>query len=157
MKRCATFTLTEKKWRNVTLPNYFPFQKNFFQKLKETFFFQTILLLFPTNTTSWSQTCWDIQKYTQIHIYIYACVYVYKTELINDSKHGSYMCHYIQVFRVIWVSVYIYIYTHTHWAIGLMSRVFTNGLWDWGSIPGWVIAKTLKNGTWCHLTYHSAL
>ena len=24
------------------------------------------------------------------------------------------------------------------------SRVFTNGLWDWGSIPGWVIPKTQK-------------
>ena len=26
--------------------------------------------------------------------------------------------------------------------IGLMSRVFTNGLEDWGSIPGQVIPKT---------------
>ena len=33
----------------------------------------------------------------------------------------------------------------------LMSRVFTNGPGDWGSIPGWVIPKTQKNGTWCHL------
>ena len=29
-------------------------------------------------------------------------------------------------------------------AIGLMSRVFTNGPGDWGSIPGWVIPKTQK-------------
>ena len=29
-------------------------------------------------------------------------------------------------------------------AIGLMSRVFANGLGDWGSIPGWVIPKTQK-------------
>ena len=29
-------------------------------------------------------------------------------------------------------------------AIGLMSRVFTNGLWDQGSIPGRVIPKTQK-------------
>ena len=28
--------------------------------------------------------------------------------------------------------------------IGLMSRVFTNGPADWGSIPGWVIPKTQK-------------
>ena len=31
-------------------------------------------------------------------------------------------------------------------AFGLMSRVFTNGLRDWGSIPGWVIQKTKKMG-----------
>ena len=30
------------------------------------------------------------------------------------------------------------------WAIGLMSRVFDNGLGDWGSIPGRVIPKTKK-------------
>ena len=30
------------------------------------------------------------------------------------------------------------------WSIGLMSRVFNNGLGDWGSIPGWVITKTQK-------------
>ena len=35
--------------------------------------------------------------------------------------------------------------------IGLMSRVFTNGPGDWGSIPGRVIPKTRKNGTWCLL------
>ena len=35
--------------------------------------------------------------------------------------------------------------------IGLMSRVFANGLGDRGSIPSWVIPKTQKNGTWCHL------
>ena len=28
--------------------------------------------------------------------------------------------------------------------IGLMSRVFANGLGDWGSIPGRVILKTQK-------------
>ena len=32
-----------------------------------------------------------------------------------------------------------------------MSRVFTNGLGDQGSIPGQVIPKTQKNGTWYHL------
>ena len=30
------------------------------------------------------------------------------------------------------------------WAIGLMSRVFANGLGDRGSIPGGVIPKTQK-------------
>ena len=28
--------------------------------------------------------------------------------------------------------------------IGLVARVFTNGLEDWGSVPGWVIPKTQK-------------
>ena len=35
--------------------------------------------------------------------------------------------------------------------IGQMSRVFTNDLGGQGSIPGWVIPKTQKNGTWCGL------
>ena len=30
------------------------------------------------------------------------------------------------------------------WAIDLMSRVFTNGPGDWGSIPGQIIPKTQK-------------
>ena len=33
-----------------------------------------------------------------------------------------------------------------NWAIGLMSRVFANGLGDWGSIPGRVIPDS-KNDT----------
>ena len=40
---------------------------------------------------------------------------------------------------------------NVHRAIGLMSRMFANGPEDWGSIPGRVIPKTQKNGTWCHL------
>ena len=35
--------------------------------------------------------------------------------------------------------------------IGIMVRVFTNGVWNQGSITGWVIQKTKKNGTWCRL------
>ena len=31
-----------------------------------------------------------------------------------------------------------------HRGIGLVGRVFTNGLEDLGSIPGWVIPKTQK-------------
>ena len=36
-------------------------------------------------------------------------------------------------------------------SIGLIGRVFANGLGDQGSIPGQVIPKTQKNGTWCRL------
>ena len=32
----------------------------------------------------------------------------------------------------------------SNWAIGLMSRVFANGLGDQGSIPGQVMPKTQK-------------
>ena len=34
---------------------------------------------------------------------------------------------------------------YTHWAISLMSRVFTNGQGDWGSKPCRVIPKTQKH------------
>ena len=35
--------------------------------------------------------------------------------------------------------------------IFLISRVFANGPGDWDSIPGRVIPKTQKSGTWCRL------
>ena len=41
------------------------------------------------------------------------------------------------------VCVYIYIYIYNIY-IGLMSRVFANGLGDWGLTPGQVIPKTQK-------------
>ena len=43
---------------------------------------------------------------------------------------------------------YISIY---YWAIGLMSRVFADGLEDRGSNPRSSHTKDSKNGTWCHL------
>ena len=33
--------------------------------------------------------------------------------------------------------------------IGLAVRVFASGPGDLGSIPGWVLPKTQKIGTWC--------
>ena len=33
----------------------------------------------------------------------------------------------------------------SNWLVGLVGRVFANGPGDWGSIPGRVIPKTLKN------------
>ena len=41
--------------------------------------------------------------------------------------------------------------------IGPAVRVFANGPGDLDSIPGRVIPRTLINGTWYHLAYHSAL
>ena len=35
--------------------------------------------------------------------------------------------------------------------IGIMVKMFTNGQVDLDSIPGRVISKTQKNGTWCLL------
>ena len=35
-----------------------------------------------------------------------------------------------------------------------MVRVFTNGLGDWGSIPGWVIPKAQKNYAFLLNTQH---
>ena len=35
-----------------------------------------------------------------------------------------------------------------------MSRVFASGREDQGLIPGRVIPKTLKNGTWLRLVYY---
>ena len=43
--------------------------------------------------------------------------------------------------------IYLYLYTYMYvyyQAIGLMSRLFANGLGDWDSIPGRVIPKTQK-------------
>ena len=39
------------------------------------------------------------------------------------------------------------LYINYDQATGLMSRVFVNGLGDWGSTPHLVIPKTQKNGT----------
>ena len=40
--------------------------------------------------------------------------------------------------------IYIYIYLEYNQLIGLVSKVFANGVGDLGSIPGHVIPKTLK-------------
>ena len=45
-----------------------------------------------------------------------------------------------------YIYIYIYIY-NTNQAIGQMSRMFANGLENWGSILGQAIPKTQKNGT----------
>ena len=46
------------------------------------------------------------------------------------------------------VTVYLYVFMFIIRLIGLVGRVFVNGLGDLGSIPGHVIPKTKKNGTW---------
>ena len=48
-------------------------------------------------------------------------------------------CKNVSVLRIIYFHTYI-----DNWLIGLVGRVFANGLRDLGSIPGRVIPKTLK-------------
>ena len=79
------------------------------------------------------------------------CVCVHKNSIFYISIYKLYKI--IKNFRLIEiVNDYsnicqkLYLFT----SIGLMSRVFTNGLGDWGSTPGQVIPKTQKmvfNGT----------
>ena len=46
---------------------------------------------------------------------------------------------------------------HINWLIGQKSRLFTYASGDRGSIPGRIIPRTQKNGTWCYLAQPSAL
>ena len=39
-------------------------------------------------------------------------------------------------------------YLKLDWLIGQVGRVFANGPGDLGSIPGRIMPKTIKNGTW---------
>ena len=52
------------------------------------------------------------------------------------------LCLEMHIYTHLKESLYMHIYIHQ--AIGLMSRVFANGLEDQGSIPGRVIPKTQK-------------
>ena len=84
-----------------------------------------------------NNNCLTILETNQTHLCISCCISIYQVfykENINISLHA-----------------YMHTHTHTHIHTGLMSRVFTNGLGDWGSIPGWVISKTKKmvfDSTW---------
>ena len=54
---------------------------------------------------------------------------------------------------------YLVIFIYKYRAIGLMSRVFANGLEDWGSIPGLVIPKTQKmvfDAAWLNTQHYKA-
>ena len=68
---------------------------------------------------------------------------------MNDREEWRERVRDIRATSAIWWWWW-HIYAHTHTYIyqkpasGLMSRVFTNGLEDLGSIPGWVIPKTQK-------------
>ena len=51
----------------------------------------------------------------------------------------------------------MYVWMFENQPIGIMDRVFANGLGDWGSILSWVIPKTQNDSTWYPLVLHSAL
>ena len=73
---------------------------------------------------------------TDLVFYLASCVDIYILPILD--KHTSVILHFLCIY------IYIYIYIYIHWAIGLMSRVFANGLEDQGSILGRVIPKTQK-------------
>ena len=59
-------------------------------------------------------------------------------------------CNFYTVLYNILYHIYYIIIYYFNRLIGLVGRLFANGLGDLGSIPGQVIPKTLKNGTWQH-------
>ena len=90
-----------------------------------------------------------------IHIYIYIYIYRYINSeyciacqvlcvesWVNGTSYPKWTVK--KCYRVI-ITLYIRL------SIGLAVRVFANEPGDWGSVPGQVIPKTKKNGTWCLL------
>ena len=57
-----------------------------------------------------------------------------------------FVCVYIYIYICVCVCVCICVCVcvHLYWSIGLISKVFANGLGDWSSILGRVIPKTQK-------------
>ena len=70
------------------------------------------------------QVCVYIRVYTCMCVCVHICVYAYR-----------YICVYVCICVYIYMCVY---------AIGIMVRVFANGLVDRGSIPDRVLPKTQK-------------
>ena len=56
-------------------------------------------------------------------------IYRLQTDILNFIKY---------------IYIYIYIYIIFNWLIGLVGRVFSNGLGDQGSVPGHVLPKIYK-------------
>ena len=59
-------------------------------------------------------------------------------------KKYVYIYIYVTLLYICVCVCIILVYIYSSWLIGLMGRVFANGLGDRGSIPGRVIPKTLK-------------
>ena len=84
--------------------------------------------------------CWSKErKKERIRIYF---------KIGRSMKRFVFFKNFLNIF-IFWIcgpsyfKKYIYIFS--------MVRVFANGPGDLGSIPGRVILKTQKNGTWCFL------
>ena len=86
----------------------------------------------------------DDHTHTHTHIYTYrythTCIYInIHTHIYKHIDTHTHTHTYIHTY--IYIYIYIYIYDQL---IGLVDRVFANGLGDQGLIPGHVIPKTFK-------------
>ena len=70
----------------------------------------------------------------------YICVCVCARLFFYMYTYLSCMC----VFTYIYIYIYIYPHVVSKSDIGIMVRLFANGLGDLGSIPAWVLPKTQK-------------
>ena len=99
----------------------------------------------------------SLSQYIYIYIYKNTCSYwrnlCYMSYLsFNDPTDQKHPCWTLDLNVCIRLSMSLWLYVHIrvkymyvfHWLISLMSRVFANGPYDLGSIPGRVIPKTLK-------------
>ena len=59
----------------------------------------------------------------------------------GDYSHQRYFYLHTHTHTHTHTYIYIYIYIYVHWPIGIVGRVFANGLGDQGSIPAQVIPK----------------
>ena len=93
----------------------------------------------PTRKMSGNIT-WSILKWASIDI-----SEVLPEDRPRETPSGKFLSCFIQF------SIWKYRY------IALIFHAFVNGPTDLGSIPGRVIPKTQKNGTWYRLAKHTAL
>ena len=100
-------------------------------------------------------------------LHVYTHIHMHKEYILIYTRTST----YISIYRSIYIYIYIYIWTSIQKSvlkqltslghsqtqilelkkitsdIGMMVRVFANGLGDRGSIPGQVIPKTKKNAS----------
>ena len=109
----------------------------------------TIFLSLPDACCN--KTAWNWWSHISIHAnkYLLSSSLLYNSSITDIEHSPSYNAFSLLQTHLIWSwQPYTVIYNQD---IDLMSWVFTNGLGDWGSIPGWVIPKSQKmvhNASW---------